>query len=296
MHIVIAGGTGFLGTPLANALRAEKHRITVLSRAKSAAPDVIQWDPNGQAGSWAEALEGADAVINLAGEPIAEQRWTAERKQRMLRSRVDATRSLATAIHACAKPPDILVSGSGVGFYGACGDEPVTESHGPGSDFLAGVCVEWEAEALAVQARTRVVLVRTGLVLARDGGALPKMLPPFWFGAGGPIGSGEQYWPWIHRQDWIDLVRFAITTDTVQGAVNATGPTPVTNREFAKTLGRAMHRPAIAPPVPGFVLNMVVGEMAYALLTGQRAIPDRAQGAGFGFRYKTLDAALADLF
>jgi uncharacterized protein len=295
MHLVIAGGTGFLGTPLANALRAEKHRISVLSRTKTAASDVIVWDPNGQVGSWAAALEGADAVINLAGEPIAERRWTAERKQRILRSRVDATRSLAAAIHACAKPPRVLISGSGVGFYGPCGDEVVTESHPAGSDFLAGVCVEWEAEALAAQAHTRVVLVRTGLVLARDGGALPKMLPPFWFGAGGPVGSGRQYWPWIHRQDWIDLVRFAISTDTVEGAINATAPAPVTNREFAKALGRAIHRPAITP-VPEFVLKVILGEMSQALLTGQRAVPESGERAGFKFTYRTLESALADLF
>lgn len=295
LRIVIAGGTGFLGTPLHHALSAEKYRITLLTRGP-AGPGRVRWDPNGEVGDWAEAIDGADAVINLSGESIAGRRWNGEHKKRVLNSRVLATRSLAAAILACAAPPRVLISGSGVGYYGSCGDEIVTETHGAGSDFLAGVSVEWEAEALAARATTRVVCVRTGLVLARDGGALPQMLPPFWLGAGGPVGSGRQYWPWIHRDDWVAMVRFALVTDSVEGALNATAPAPVTNREFAKTLGRAMHRPAIAPAVPDFVLKIVVGEMAYALLTGQRAIPEKAERAGFSFRYRTLDAALANLF
>jgi uncharacterized protein (TIGR01777 family) len=294
MRIVIAGGSGFLGTPLSHALSADQHRIILLTRGP-AATGRVRWDPNGEVGDWAEAIDGADALINLSGESIAGTRWNDAHKSRVLNSRVLATRSLARAIRACAKPPRVLISGSGVGFYGSCGDEIVTETRGAGSDFLAGVCVEWEAEALAAQTTTRVVCVRTGLVLARDGGALAQMLTPFWFGAGGPVGSGRQYWPWIHRHDWIDIVRFAIANEKVDGAVNATGPAPVTNREFAKALGRAMHRPAFAT-VPGFVLRMVVGEMAYALLTGQRAIPEKTERAGFGFRYRTIEATLADLF
>jgi uncharacterized protein (TIGR01777 family) len=173
----------------------------------------------------------------------------------------------------------------------------VTEEQPAGSDFLARVCVQWEHEAMqAVASGTRVACIRSGLVLERDGGALPQMLPPFWFGAGGPVGSGKQYWPWIHRADWIDLVRWTIRTDTAHGAINGSAPTPVTNKAFAQALGRALHRPAFMP-APGFALRLMLGEMADALLlSGQRAVPAKAQRLGFTFRYTDLDAALGAMF
>jgi uncharacterized protein (TIGR01777 family) len=200
----------------------------------------VHWTPDGTAAAWAAELDAADAVVNLAGEPIAASRWSDARRQRILDSRLQATRSLVEAIQGAVTPPPVFVSGSAVGYYGPLGDEIATEERPAGSDFLARVCVQWEAEAQrAVSARTRVVCIRTGLVLERDGGALAKMLTPFRFGAGGPVGSGRQYWPWIHRVDWIDLVRWTIATPAVSGAVNATAPNPVTNAD-----SRRKHRPS----------------------------------------------------
>jgi len=256
----------------------------------------VTWTPNGQTGAWASAVDGAGAVVNLAGESIAAKRWSAAQKQRILDSRVQATRSLATAIREVASPPPVLISGSAVGYYGPLGDQPVAEDTGPGSDFLARVCVEWEREAAQAGDRTRVVTVRTGVVLEKDGGALPEMLPPFKFGVGGPVGSGRQYWPWIHRDDWLELVRWAIATPAVKGAANATAPNPVTNAEFARALGRAMHRPAFMP-APAFALRMMLGEMADGLLlSGQRAIPAKATQSGFTFTYAHVDDALRAIF
>jgi uncharacterized protein (TIGR01777 family) len=235
--------------------------------------------------------------VNLAGESIAAKRWTAAQKQKILDTRVQATRSLVSAIRGATAPPPVLISGSAVGYYGPLGDEVVTEDTPPGSDFLARVCVTWEEEARrAATARTRVVCVRTGIVLEKDGGALPQMLPPFRFGVGGPVGSGRQYWPWIHRQDWIDLVRWAVQTPDVSGAVNATAPRPVTNADFARALGRAMHRPAFLP-APTFALRLMLGEMADALLlSGQRVVPRRAERDGFTFTYARVDDALQAIF
>jgi uncharacterized protein (TIGR01777 family) len=191
----------------------------------------------------------------------------------------------------------VFLSGSAVGYYGPCGDEIITEDAPAGADFLAGVCVEWEAEAArASRPAVRVVELRTGLVLARNGGALPRMLPPFWFGIGGPLASGRQYWPWIHIDDWVSLVRWAITTAALVGPVNITAPYPVTNAEFAGYLGHAMHRPSLLP-TPAFALRLLLGEMADGLLlSGQRAVPARALATNFAFRYERLEAALANLF
>ena len=300
MKIVIAGGTGFLGQPLAAALERSGHTPVLLSRRRDRFPDtirVVQWVPDGATGPWASEIDGAGVVINLAGESIAGHRWTAAHKRRVLDSRVMATSSLVEAIAHAVSPPPVFVSGSAVGYYGPRDDQIVTEETGHGDDFLARVCIRWEAEAMrAAGVRTRVVCIRTGLVLERDGGALPKMLPPFWLGIGGPVGSGRQYWPWIHRQDWIDLVRFAIDTPTVSGPLNATGPQPVPNKAFAQSLGRAMHRPSFMP-APGFALKLLLGEMAEALLlSGQRAVPAKAERLGYKFTYPRLDDALTAIF
>jgi uncharacterized protein (TIGR01777 family) len=298
MKVVVAGGSGFLGRALSQSLAADGHDVCVLTRgAGDRTFNTVPWTPNGASGPWASAIDGADAVVNLAGESIAAKRWTAEQKQRILDSRVQATRSLAAAIQGCPNPPSLLVSGSAVGYYGPLSDEVATEDTPPGSDFLARVCVTWEDEARrAATPRTRVTCIRTGLVLARDGGALPPMLTPFRFGAGGPVGSGRQYWPWIHRQDWVDLVRWVMRTPDAGAAINATAPNPVTNAEFARALGRAMHRPAFMP-APAFALRLVLGEMADALvLSGQRAVPRRAERGGFTFTYRTIDDALHAIF
>jgi len=307
MQIVIAGGSGFLGRPLTTALLDDGHDVVVLTRNAASSPPArtqlrtgaraVTWTPDGDVGPWAAEIAGAGAVVNLTGESIAGKRWTAAQKQRILDSRVQATRSLVGAIRSAASRPPVFVSGSAVGYYGPLGDETATEDTRAGSDFLANVCERWEQEAMrAAGDRTRVVCIRTGIVLARDGGALPQMLPPFWFGAGGPVGSGRQYWPWIHRDDWIALVRWAVASPAATGPLNCTAPNPVTNGEFARALGRAMHRPALMP-APGFALRLMLGEMADALLlSGQKAVPAKATGAGFTFKYPKVDEALAALF
>jgi uncharacterized protein (TIGR01777 family) len=316
MKTVIAGGSGFLGRALARVLVSAGHDLVILTRGPAAAPSSaapstpltkgsstslrasrsVTWIPDGKAGAWARELDGASAVVNLAGESIAARRWSAAQKARIRDSRVLATRSLTTAIRAAAVPPGVFISGSAVGYYGPHGDELVTEDTPPGHDFLASVAAQWEAEATAVASITRLVLIRTGIVLDRHEGALPKMLPPFWLGAGGPVGSGRQFWPWIHKDDWVDLVRFAIQTPAVSGPLNATAPAPVTNAEFAATLGRVLRRPAFLP-TPGLALKVLLGEMAEALLlTGQRAVPARAERLGAVFTYRHLDEALRAIF
>jgi hypothetical protein len=300
MRIVLAGGRGFLGRGLAAALSAENaNDVVILSRSAAPAPGrarTVVWTPNGETGPWASEVDGAGAVVNLAGESIAGRRWSAAYKQRILDSRVLATRSLVNAIQHASMPPTVFISASAVGYYGPRGPEILPESAGPGSDFLAQVCVQWEQEAVRATAQTRVVLVRTGLPLEKDGGALPPMLLPFKLGLGGPIGSGRQYWPWIHRRDWTALVRWAIATPTISGPINATAPAPVTNAELTRALGRAMHRPAFMP-APAFALRILLGEMADALLlSGQRAVPAKAEQAGFEFEYARVDDALGAIF
>ena len=300
MKIVVAGGTGFLGAPLASLLARDGHEVVVLTRGShnggGAKASQVTWTPNGESGRWASAIDGAGAVVNLAGESIAGKRWSAAQKQRIRDSRLEATRSLTTAIREAKNPPPVFVSGSAIGYYGPLGDQGVAEDAPPGSDFLANVCVEWEREAARAADRTRLVCVRTGVVLEKDGGALPEMLPPFKFGVGGPVGSGRQYWAWIHRDDWLGLVRWAIATPAVTGALNATAPNPVTNAEFARALGRAMHRPAFMP-APAFALRLMLGEMADSLLlTGQRVIPAKATQSGFTFKYANVDDALRAIF
>lgn len=301
MKIVLAGGTGFLGRPLAMALARDGHDVVILTRGFAAAPDApvrsATWLPDGRSGPWSRELDDADAVVNLAGESLMAKRWTAAHKQRILDSRIAATRSLVEAVHDARRPPAVFVSGSAVGYYGPLGDEIATEETSCGSDFLAGVCAQWETEAnRAGSPRTRVVLVRTGLALERDGGALRAMLLPFRFGFGGPFGSGRQYWSWIHRLDWIGLVRWAIHNPAVTGPINATAPTPVTNAVFSSALGRALNRPAFLP-APAFTLRLILGEVADAvLLSGQRVVPAKAERLGFAFQYSQLEKALRAIF
>ena len=293
--MVIAGGAGFLGRKLRGRLAADGHQVQILSRRSSSSPDAITWNPDGSPGALPQQLEGADAVVNLAGEPIARWPWTAARKDAIRTSRVLATRTIARAIALCARPPKVFVSASGIGYYGPHGDDAVTEATPAGSDFLATVCVEWEQEARAAASpATRVCVIRTGLVLSADGGALPMMRRPFQLGVGGPLGSGRQYMPWIHVDDWTQLAMWLITTAGAAGAFNGSAPEPVTNREFAHTLGRVLRRPAVLP-APAFAMRLVLGEMADMLLTGQRALPVHAEQLGFRFSYRALEPALRAL-
>jgi uncharacterized protein len=291
MKIVVAGGTGFLGGPLVSQLRAGGNDVSVLTRGR-AAPGQITWSPNGTIGSWATAIDGADVVINLAGESIAGHRWTETHKARIRDSRILATRSVVAAIHNAARKPSMLVNASAVGYYGSRGNEELTEESAPGGDFLAMVCRAWEGEAVGAADVSRVILLRSAPVLEADGGVLPQMARPFRFFVGGPVGPGDQYWSWIHRDDWVAMVTWALEAIRVTGPLNLVAPTPVTNREFAETLGRVLRRPALMP-APAFALRLVLGEMADVLLFSQRAVPGKAEGLGFPFRYATLEPALA---
>jgi uncharacterized protein (TIGR01777 family) len=295
MRIIVAGGTGFLGNALVARLGSEEHEVRVLTRRRRA-PEQIEWTPDGTAGAWASVVDGADAVVNLAGESIAGGRWTASRKAAIRDSRIRATRSLVTAMQSARKPPAVFLSGSAVGYYGPRDGEPLTEDAPPADDFLASVCRDWETEALRASLATRVVLLRTGLVLEKDGGALPQIALPFRLFAGGPVGSGRQYMSWIHRKDWVGLATWALQTETASGPLNFTAPEPVTNAEFSRTLGHALHRPAFMP-APAFAMRIVLGEMADALLlTGQRVLPAKAQGLGYRFQFATLEPALRDIY
>jgi uncharacterized protein (TIGR01777 family) len=303
MRIVTAGGTGFLGQPLVAALAAAGHEVKVLSRRAAPAaanagwtdrPGVLaaRWSGHRSLEGWAHLVDGCDAVINLAGESIAAHRWTPAQKARLERSRAEATGALVDAIAAASRPPRVLVSSSAVGYYGSRGDERLIEASPPGDDFLGRLAARWEAAAeRARSSRTRVVLVRTGIVLERDGGALASMLLPFRLGVGGPLGSGRQFMSWIHRDDWVALVAWLLARDE-DGPFNATAPSPVTNAEFTRILAEALHRPAFLR-APAFALRLALGEMADPLLlSSQRVLPERALAAGFAFRYPELRPAL----
>lgn len=293
--IVIAGGTGLLGTALLQALRHDGHRVVVLTRHPKHEHEV-RWSPDHDDFSWAPTVSGAMAVINLAGTSIASGRWTAARKTSIHQSRTQATRALVKAIADAPQPPPVFISGSAVGYYGARGDDPATEATPPGSDFLADVCRDWEAIANQAAARSRVVLMRSGVVFAREGGALPQLVLPFKLFAGGPAGSGRQFVSWIHLHDWVALVKWALVTGTIAGPLNATAPTPVTNEELSHTIGRVLGRPSFLR-APSFALRLILGEMADALvLGGQRVVPEVAQRNGFAFRYPTVESALREIY
>jgi uncharacterized protein (TIGR01777 family) len=307
MKVVIAGGTGFLGNPLAWAWAEEGHDVRVLTRSLqpgqaqhesgTGKPGItrVGWAPDGHAGMLARELEGASVLVNLAGESVAGGRWTTARKQALRDSRILATRSVVAGLAMAQDGPATFISGSAVGYYGDRGREPLTEESPAGDDFLARICVDWEAEARRAEGTRRVVLLRTGIALERSGGALAKMLRPFKMGVGGPLGSGRQYMPWIHRHDWVEMVRWIADTPSVCGPVNATAPHPVSNREFARALGRALRRPALVR-TPRVALRIALGEMADALLAGQRAHPARAAAAGYHFRYPEIDIAFRGIF
>ena len=276
MRILITGGTGFLGRPLAAALAARGYDVAAVGRD---API---------------AVDGTDVIVNLAGENIADGRWTSGRKEALRQSRIAMTRRLVAGVRSAAHKPATFINGSAIGYYGDTGDQEIDESYPPGSDFLATLCVDWEAEAHAASALgCRVAIVRTGIVLAVDGGALKKLLPPFKLFAGGPIASGRQYMSWIHRDDWIGMMAWMIESPEVSGPMNGTAPEPVTNEEFSKTLASSLGRPSWLR-VPRIGLRVLLGEMAdVALVAGQRVLPRRALELGFRFKYERLQDALA---
>jgi len=299
MQIAIAGGNGFLGSALARTLRANAHRVRVLTRRPRHVDDVA-WNPDPddqRTQPWTTAIDGADAVINLAGESIAGARWNASRKKAIRESRLRATGALVWAIANARRRPPVFISASAIGVYGNRGDERLTEDSVPGTDFLADVCRDWERIALEVSTMSRVVRVRTGIVLGRGGGALAPMALPFRVFVGGPAGSGTQYMSWIHIDDWVAMVRWALQTEAVSAAINLTAPAPVTNTEFAHTLGRALGRPSFVR-TPAFALRLLLGaEMADALvLGGQRVLPARAEAMGYSFKYATLESALGAIY
>jgi len=298
-RFVLAGGTGLIGRRLAAAWALEGADVVVLSRAASvgglpAGVRVATWDGR-TAGSWAEELDGAAGVVNLSGENVGAGRWTAARKRRLRASRLEPTAALVAAIERARRRPAVLLQASAVGFYGDRGDATLDESATPGVGYLPEMCVEWERASAGVEPLgVRRVLLRTGIVLAREGGALPKMLPAFRAGLGGPLGDGRQWFPWIHLDDAVAAIRFAAARSELRGPLNVTAPAPVTNAELARELARACRRPAFLR-VPPFALRALFGEMAEVLLGGQRVVPAKLAAAGFRFVYPTLGAALAAL-
>src|SRR6266699_4966592 len=300
MKILVTGSSGLVGTALASALASAGHTVCRLVRPQSAASEgakegfAVVWNP--ATGELGGAGVGADAVVNLAGASIADGRWTTQRKELLRSSRIDTTRALVVALAKMNARPSVLVSASAIGIYGDRGDETLTEESKPGTDFLAGLAQAWEAEALKAEALgIRVVLARFGIILAREGGALPKMMLPFKLGVGGRLGSGKQWMSWVALEDVVEIVRFAINNRELRGAVNVVAPEPVTNAEFAKQLARAMHRPAFFP-APAFGLRLTMGEMADALLlTSQRVVPGLLTKVGYRFLDPSLGPALKKL-
>jgi uncharacterized protein len=302
MRVVVTGATGVLGQAVVAALLARGDEAVALARDADRARralgnrvDAHAWPNPTDAPPPEAALAGADAVVNLMGEPVA-QRWTDEAKDRIRRSRVDGTRQLVQGLLALApaRRPATLVSQSATGYYGAQGDEPLTEDAPAGHDFLAGVVVAWEREALAAASDLRVALTRTGVVLSPDGGALAKMLPFFRLGIGGPVAGGGQYVPWVHLDDVVGVLLFCLDNPEVSGPVNLTAPDPVTNTQLSRALGRVLGRPAVLP-VPALALKLLYGDMAEIVTTGQRVVPARLEQLGYQFRQPELEPALRDV-
>lgn len=295
MTVLIAGGSGFLGTALAKAFRAAGHRVLILTRRPQREGDVL-WSTKPTDISWRHALERSDALINLAGVSIAGTRWTHERKRALRASRMEATQALVAAMASASRVPAVFVSSSAVGIYGVHGDEVLTEESPTGNDFLASLCRDWETLAIEASSRSRVVLLRSGVVLGRDGGALPQLALPFRLFVGGPVGTGLQYLSWISLADWIGIVQWTLTRNHVSGPLNLTAPSPVTNAEFARTLGRVLARPSFVR-TPASAVRFALGELADAvILGGQRVVPTRVTALGYEFKHETLEPALRDIY
>ena len=294
MNVLITGGTGFIGEALSRELVSSGHNVIITTRRQTDSKEKLTWNPPSLIPS--DTMSNIDAVVNLAGESIASGRWTKKRKELIMSSRINITRALVQSMQNANPKPKVLISASATGFYGPCGDEFVTEDALPGTDFLADVCKAWEAEALkAEEMGVRVVLVRIGGVLESDGGALPKMIMPFKFFLGGPVGSGKQWFSWIHRDDITGIIKYALENESISGPVNLTAPDPVTNKEFSSAIGRAISRPSWLP-VPGFIVKITLGELGDILLTGQRVLPEKALKAGYKFKHPDVDEALRTIF
>jgi uncharacterized protein (TIGR01777 family) len=297
MKILVTGATGLVGSALVAALAHDGHMVCRLIRPETESEGGasgtldVAWNP--ETGELGGAAVGAEAVVNLGGASIADGRWTETRKKLLRTSRVDATRALVAALGKMNAKPDFLISASAIGFYGNRGDEPLTEESAPGNDFLAGIVKDWEAEALrAEEFGTRVVLARFGIILAKHGGALPKMMLPFKFGVAGRIGNGKQWMSWVALADVVEILRFALAKRELRGAINVVAPNPVTNADFTKELANALHRPALFP-APAFALRLAMGEMADALLLGsQRVLPEKLMKAGYRFTAPNLRETL----
>jgi len=305
MRVFVTGGTGLIGTRLVRELRARQADVTVLTRRPGVARETLPADctvvegNSMEPGPWMDALGGCDAVINLAGESIFGRRWNEEFKALLRDSRVKTTEHVVQALarnpRTAAGEPKILVNGSAIGYYGPRGDEEVTEDTPAADDTLARLTVDWERAASAAEPQgIRVALVRTGVVLDKAGGALARMLTPFQIGIGGPVGSGRQWMSWIHHADLVGILLLALDNPRATGPINGTAPNPVTNKEFSRALGRALHRPAFMP-VPGFALRLRFGEVAEVLTTGQRVLPLRALALGYPFKFPHLDGALQEV-
>lgn len=294
MKILITGASGMIGKALQTELRNGGHELLLATRSEPNSPEQVQWSIDDGFSDLAK-LDGIDAVVHLAGENIAGLRWTEEKKKAIRDSRVKGTRNLVDALAGLSVKPKVFVSASAIGFYGDRADEELTETSSSGSTFLAEVCREWEAESRrAEDLGIRTVLLRTGIVLSKDGGALGTMLLPFKMGVGGVIGSGKQWMSWISLDDHIAAIKYALENDNVRGAVNSTSPNPVTNEEFTATLGEVLYRPTFIP-LPEFAVSMLLGEMGDALLLAStKVLPKRLDDAGFEFRFPHLKEAIED--
>ncbi len=299
MKILITGGTGFVGGQLTSRLIQEGHEVTILTRSLKGAKEApsgisyLEGDPT-KKGPWQGAIQNHDAVINLAGASIF-SKWTAEHKKAIRESRVNTTRNIVEGIPSRSERPFTLFSTSAVGYYGFCGDEELTEESPPGNDFLAHIAVEWEGEALKAREKgARVVITRFGIVLGEKGGALGQMIPLFKKYIGGPIGSGKQWFSWVHIKDLAEAFAFLLKHPEISGPVNLCSPNPVRNRELARSLGKALHRPSFMP-APGFMIKLVLGEFGSVILEGQRVIPKKLLERGFVFRYADIDKALQSI-
>ncbi|MCL4544276.1 MAG: TIGR01777 family oxidoreductase [Chloroflexi bacterium] len=299
MRVIITGGSGLIGRALAASLAASSHEVIILSRSATAVDlpvgvRTLRWD--GRTGrGWASEIDGTTAIVNLAGAGIAERRWTPDRRREILQSRVHAGKAVVEAVSQALAKPHVVVQSSAVGYYGPQKASEVTEENPPGSDFLAEVCVAWEGSSAAVEAQgVRRAIIRTGIVLSTRGGALPRLLLPFKLFAGGPVGSGQQWYPWIHLADEVLAIRHVIEHEESSGPYNLCAPTPVTNAQLSRIIGQTLGRPSFFP-TPGFALRLIMGDMSTVVLDGQRAVPKRLLAEGFQFRFPTAEAALRDL-
>ncbi len=299
MKVAITGATGFVGSRLVERLQAEGHQPLILTRNRSAALrrfpklEIVDYTPT-ESGSWQKAIAGCDAVVHLAGEPIAENRWTPQHKQEILNSRQLGTQKIVEAIAQANPKPNVLVNASAIGYYGTSETASFDETSSPGNDFLAEVCQAWESQAEKVKDYgVRLVILRFGIVLG-NGGALAKMIPPFKMFAGGPLGNGQQWFSWIHRDDLVNLILEALTRTDVEGVLNATAPNPVRMSEFCQTLGDVLNRPSWLP-VPSFALEALLGEGAMVVLEGQQVLPKRTTSYGFDYQYPTVKSALSEI-